>query len=552
VVRLDYLGGIVLAHAALAACHPPRGPAVDRPPLWEDPDRRPFVGMPSGGPTRLWDGLDHTVFRPTSQLFAVDPGGEATNVNAMDEVPSSSWFTNRIGLLPMSPEEVAVGPCTDAPLDTDAPMTVESSKLDGQTPGVVVRSAGGLRYVLKLDDVDQSPRPTAADAIASRLYYAAGFTTPCNRVVFFDASRLTIAPGAKLKTWTGKTVPFTRGELDLLLTHASRLQDGRYRALASQWLQGKPIGPWRYEDVRSDDPNDVVPHEDRREIRGTRLLAAWLDNTDASSHNTLDVWIAAGHGSGWVRHAVLDFSDSLGAIWWPDDRWRRMGHAYWFDLGLVAEDFVTLGVRTHSWDRARLGASGKVFGYYDVDAFDPEAWKPAMPNTAFARMTERDGAWMARIIARFTDAHLERIVRTGRIGSATLEQELLRILRGRRDLILRRYLARVSPLARPSVRRGAHGAELCTEDLAVGAGLLAPRTYAGTLRAGDTSRGLRVNASGASVCIDVPAGADEDRFAVVDVAVLHPTPAPASLHVHVRLTRGSVSVVGVTRPEPGE
>src|SRR5918994_7088242 len=42
-----------------------------------------------------------------------DPGDEqairAVNVNTLDEVPDSSWFTNRIGQRPMSAAEVARG-----------------------------------------------------------------------------------------------------------------------------------------------------------------------------------------------------------------------------------------------------------------------------------------------------------------------------------------------------------------------------------------------------------------------------------------------------------
>ena len=62
---------------------------------------------------------------------------------------------------------------------------------------------------------------------------------------------------------------------------AVRLKDGRVRALASRFLPGRPLGPFRYEGVRSDDPNDVIPHQNRRELRGGRLLAAWLNHHDA-------------------------------------------------------------------------------------------------------------------------------------------------------------------------------------------------------------------------------------------------------------------------------
>lgn len=547
--RLVTAGRLAIA-LFLPCCQPARAPVTDGRPVWDDPDRHPFAPRPSDrAPTRLWDGLDQIFFRPTSQLFEVRPSGEAINVNAMDEVATSSWFTNRIGLFPMSPEELATGPCTEPPLDVDAPMAVQDSKLDGLTPGFVVRSAGGTKYLLKLDDIDQTPRPTAADAIASRIYYAAGFTTPCNRVVVFERARLVIAPGAQITTWIGTRKPFEPADLELVLTRASRLPDGRYRALASQWLAGKPIGPWRYEETRRDDPNDVVPHEDRREIRGIRLLAAWLDNTDSRAQNTLDVWMPAGAGRGWVRHAIIDFSDCFGAVWSPAERWRRMGHAYWLDPSLIGGDYLMLGVRQHRWETQRFGPSGKTFGYYDVDHFVPDEWRMETPNPAFERMTERDGAWMARILAQLTDAHVERVIQTGRLASRALEEELSRTMRGRRDRLLRRYLSRRSPLAFPMVRSSEKGLALCVRDLAVASSVVARPSYVAMVRASDraTAETLEIGGSAPEVCVAIPRSGGPRL--VIDIASGREAPAPGPLRVHLRVSDRTAEVVAIERPE---
>ena len=52
-------------------------------------------------------------------------------------------------------------------------------------------------------------------------------------------------------------------------------------------------------------------------------------------------------------------------------------------------------------------------------------------------MTERDAAWMAKILARFTDERIEALLGEARADTPR-SSELSRILNGRRDRILRR------------------------------------------------------------------------------------------------------------------
>ena len=59
----------------------------------------------------------------------------------------------------------------------------------------------------------------------------------------------------------------TRRDVDDVLRRGARLPNGRYRVLASRFADGAPLGNFRYYGTRPDDPNDIVPHEDRRELR---------------------------------------------------------------------------------------------------------------------------------------------------------------------------------------------------------------------------------------------------------------------------------------------
>src|SRR6185369_2769922 len=104
-------------------------------------------------------------------------------------------------------------------------------------------------------------------------------------IVYAKKDILKLQPNLQYADNSGIQRPFGQKELDEILDGAARRGD-RYRFIASKWLEGKPLGPFTYEGVRKDDPNDVVPHEDRRELRGQRVLAAWLGHFDAREQNS--------------------------------------------------------------------------------------------------------------------------------------------------------------------------------------------------------------------------------------------------------------------------
>jgi hypothetical protein len=300
--------------------------------------------------------------------------------------------------------------------------------------------------------------------------------------------------------------------------------------VASAWLPGHNLGAFHYEGTRGDDPNDVIPHQDRRELRGERLLAAWLERHDARSGNTVDMWIAE-HPStpdsspGHVVHNQIDASEILGAGWGEPQIDVRLGHSYVADWGDIAADFVTLGARTRTWDTVQRTPGEEFFGYFNVRDFDPEGWKNEYPVSSFSRMTERDGAWMARILARFTPEMVGALVQSGHLTDTTKAAYLERVLEGRLEKILERYLTRLSPVTDAHVEGGDR---LCGVDLAELRGLRASEQFRYGARFVGGRPLVIERRTGGAVCISLPHVA-ADQGAADD--------APAR-YVRVRLEDG--------------
>jgi hypothetical protein len=536
-----------------------------REPLAHDNDEIPFAPAPAEYESPFaWDAANQTIFRPIARFFAVDPARRARNVNAYDEVPDSSWFTNRLGRQPLSPEQVERGSCRNQRLDPNMPdgsWIIDKGKDNGANPGFRVNVPGLGKFMLKSDGAGEPERATGATAVSSRVYHAIGYFSPCDSIVYFRPSVLKLLPGLTVTNNQGVTTPFDAVALDRILKSASH-RNGLVRMAASQWLPGKPLGPYTYEGTRDDDPNDVIAHEDRRELRGARLVAAWLNHFDSREQNTLDVFLPAagpsGGGKGFVRHYIIDMGDSFGSVWTVDGFSRQFGHAYMLDASYIAEDFVTLGANVRPWERAQH--VGGVFNYFSARDFDPELWRGEYPNPAFGRMTEADGAWMARILACFGDDLVDAAVKVGAFDDAHARY-LTETLIIRRDAILRRYLSRLSPIAQLSIQ----GVQLCGIDLARRAHLI-PReissiraNYAG-VDLSASQRTLRVTGDAdGRLCVELVHVAsdggvvdgDASRYVMVDVLNGY-APGPLRVHLYDLGPKRGFLLVGIERLDGAE
>lgn len=531
----------------------------------EDPHHVSCAPEPTEAPI-YWDGADNMVFRPLSESLGIVTSGEAVDVNSMDEVPDSSWFTNRLGVRPVTAEQLRRNACSpDQLLDPDhAPdrsWLIDKGKTSGSTPGFRVVIPGKGKYMFKVEATGLPERQVAATVVGEAVYWASGYNASCEQALLVRPSIFALEPGLRARHGNfGDEYDFDQKALDELFARSGK-HGSLLRVSASAWVPGYVLEQFSYEGTRPDDPNDVVPHEDRRELRGARVLASWIDHFDCRYGNSLDTWItdapkgaAPDASPGHVVHVQLGTSAALGSVWDWDPIARRLGYSYVLDWGDIGSDFATFGAVTRVWEHTEKTPGHETFGYFDVEHFDPDRWKNEYPNPAFDRMSERDAAWMARILARFTPDMVRTLAQMGLFADPSNTDYLERILDGRLAKILERYLTRVSPVADVHLE----GRErLCGVDLAEWRGLRDPRAFAYAARLVDGPSLAVDRRPGGQVCVTMPhvardGGAPDDsgeRYVRVriDDGVAH---GPLVAHLYdLGPTRGYF-LAGLERPEP--
>jgi hypothetical protein len=121
-----------------------------RAPMTVDPDSTPFLPMPKEYKApEIWDTVDNTFFMPLVESLAVHQTGRSKNVNALDEVPNSSWFENRIDQIAGDTAAFVRGACDENPPDPKGPWTIVAGKPNGKNPGFQVKHPNGKRYFFK-------------------------------------------------------------------------------------------------------------------------------------------------------------------------------------------------------------------------------------------------------------------------------------------------------------------------------------------------------------------------------------------------------------------
>ena len=275
-------------------------------PLTREPESQDASQAAPYDPSEMYE-LVHNLFVTSGYK----PSGErAKNLNTIDEVPDSSWFTNRVGARTVTIEELVRGANVGAPPDPSKWVLIRE-KISGAHPGFTATDAQGATWFLEFD-----PRPfpegaTAAVAIATKIFWALGYNQVESFLTTFDPKKASIDPKATLRRPSGKRTRFGQDDVNAILENVARNPDGTYRVIAGRLLPGKILGPFQYAGTRPDDPNDLVPHQHRRELRALRVFGAWTNLTDLKAQNTLDTLVTE-NGKPIVKHYLQDVGSTFG------------------------------------------------------------------------------------------------------------------------------------------------------------------------------------------------------------------------------------------------
>jgi hypothetical protein len=489
------------------------------------------------------------LFEMTHNLFVTagykPTGVRAQNINTVDDVPDSNWFTNRIGSRTVTEDELVRGPNAGPPPDPSR-WVLTQQKTAGVHPGLTATDARGETWFLQFDPSYFPEGQTSAIAVASKIFWALGYNQVESFVTTFDPRVVEIDAKATVKRPSGARTRFTRADMNEILERVARTPDGTYRVIAGRMIPGRIIGNFLFAGTRPDDPNDIVPHEHRRELRALRVFGAWTNLTDLKAANTLDSLVTE-DGRTVVKHYLQDVGSTFGMC--NDLREWDLGWEHFYEAGTTRKRLFSFGFALSPWQKAKYVEYPSV-GKFEGDLFDPRKWKPQTPTTAYMETRDDDAFWAARRVAAFTDELIRAVVHTGAFSDPAAEKYLGDVLIKRRDTIVRVYMTAVNPIVSPRLE----GNGLTFANAAVDQDIAkAPTAYhASWMRFDNATADTQplTTTDSATTTIEAPRDLPTDAGAIVAVDLSADSDYPAwklPIRTYFRRVGGGWKLVGLER-----
>jgi hypothetical protein len=341
--------------------------------------------------------------------------------------------------------EEAAGGATTGSGPAPGKWTVIHAKTEGDAPGFTIRDSAGITWFLAFDPKSNPDGPTGAAVVASRIFWTLGYFQAEYHLSKLRRDQLTVDPKAMFTPVSKRVRPMKLSDIEPVLDRVSHKPNGVYRVLASRLLPGKVLGGFKYYGTRSDDPNDVIPHEHRRELRALNVFAAWTNLVDLKAMNTMDTLITE-NGQARVRHYLLDVGSTFGVgANGPHEWWE--GYEHLFEPDIAMKRLVSFGFYLRPWHTVDYREYPAV-GRFEGTEFDPDEWRSRIPAGAVLRARADDDFWAARRVMAFSDEMIRAIVKTGQYSDPKAEEHLGTVLIQRRNKIGQTYLPRVNPLVR--------------------------------------------------------------------------------------------------------